>query len=251
MSYFRFRLYDVHQDRCGHRVGTDAMLLGAWAGVGCKKILDVGTGTGVLALMLAQRAREAMIDAIDIDLQSVLQARENVAASPWPERIRIHGCALQDWEGEAYDLIVCNPPYYTETTRALGASRHQARHTDSLQPDELLVHALRLLGPRGRLAAVLPLDQGQDMAQSATGLGFHLQRCCQVRHSPAHPPRRLLLELGREPATQPAKAEQISELAIRDGDGGYSPTYRALTEIYHSLAPPPEFQRARAADFQR
>ena len=242
MSFFRFLRFDVHQGQCAHRVGTDAMLLGAWTRAGKGRILDVGTGSGVLALMLAQRSDQAEIDAIEPDRPSAAQASENVAASPWPERIRIQPCRLQDWAPDyCYDLIVCNPPYFDELTQAKGEARHLARHSASLSREALIRHAQRLLAPGGRLALVLPLAYGDELIALAGQSGLYPQRSCVVRHSPTHAPKRLLIELGKQQA-----ASEAGSLAIRDLNGLYSADYRALTSVYHSLAPPLEYDRARA-----
>lgn len=220
------------------------MLLGSWVQASAGPILDIGTGTGVLALMLAQRSGTALIEAIEPDPESVLQARANIQASPWPE-IQVIQTRLQDFTPDrAYELMICNPPYFDEPIRATGAARHEARHTDELSHQELLEHALRLLTPSGRLALVLPLRHGQALLKNLSGL--QLLRSCEVRHSLNHPAKRLLLELGRQPGLT-ASSDLTGELCIRDPDGSYSAAYRALTEEYHTLAPPPEFIHARKA----
>lgn len=247
MSYFPFQRFRIEQDRCAHRVGTDGMLLGAWVRLGASRsILDIGTGTGLLALMLAQASEgqplAVNIDAIEIDPASALQARENIAASPWPDRIEVHTVALADWKpAKAYDLIVCNPPFFSGPARAATAERQQARHVESLPPQELLGQALRLLQPEGRLALVLPLDSGRRLIRHAAEMGLFPSRRCLLRHSLAHAPKRLLLELWRGPEN-PA----IDELAIREADGSYSAAYLALTDSFHSPKAPPGYVRNKS-----
>lgn len=248
MSWFPFLRFTLQQDKCGQRLGTDSMLLGAWTA--CEQsqaILDIGTGSGVLALMLAQRAPQARIDAIEPDPLAAEQAGENVANSPWSARIRVHQARLQAWQPSGlYDLLICNPPYFDQATRAGSQARHQARHTDGLGRQELLEHAQRLLIPGGRLALVLPLDQGQAFIQLAAAAGWQLRRQCQIRHSSAHAPSRLLLDLSRPPALAELPPASCQELVIRSPDGKYSPAYLELTQSYHTPAPPQGFSRGRA-----
>lgn len=241
MSWFGFRQFVLRQAEGVHRLGTDAMLLGAWTRCeGAGQLLDVGTGTGVLALMLAQRAQRARLDAIDPEPPAVAQARANVAASPWAGRIRVHQARLQDWRPQqSYDLIVCNPPYFSETTRAHGQARQRARHTDDLSHAELLEHSLRLLGPAGRLSLVLPLAPAQKLLADSP---LYLRRRCLVRHSARHHPSRMLLEFGREPAEP-----EVAELLLRTETGAFSAAYLQLTQIYHTPRPPADFRRGQPA----
>ncbi len=247
MSFFRFCQFDIYQQDVAHRVGTDAMLLGSWTHPSEGPILDVGTGTGVLALMLAQRSAQyqAQIEALEPHQASAEQARANIAASPWPQ-IQVTQSRLQDYQTETrYQLIVCNPPYFDEPTRATGQARHTARHIDDLNHADLLNHTLSLLAARGRLALVLPLRHAETLIKEAQLKGLQLQRRCDVRHSVNHPVKRLLLELSLSPAIAPEQ----TELCIRNPDGSYSADYRKLTEQYHTLAPPPDYKRQAQIQF--
>ena len=153
--YFKFKQFTIWHDKCAMKVGTDGALLGAWAAPKeARNILDIGTGTGLVALMLAQRC-QAFIDAIDIDADACLQAEENVARSPFADRIRVHCCALNDFHPSApshYDLIVSNPPYFHQALKCPDPKRNRARHTDTLSLEELfqpLPHSsLRSIGAR-------------------------------------------------------------------------------------------------------
>ncbi|MGV3524158.1 MAG: tRNA1(Val) (adenine(37)-N6)-methyltransferase [Candidatus Sericytochromatia bacterium] len=242
MSWFPFRQFTVHQERCAHRVGTDGMLLGAWTALPPSGwVLDVGTGTGVLALMLAQRGPALAFDALEIDPASAAQAAENVAGSPWPERIAVHTGALQDWQTHRrYALVICNPPFFDEPKRAQSPARDRARHSASLPHGELLAHSQRLLQPTGQLSVILPLQPGERLIAEALAQGWQLRRRWEVRHSSEHAPKRLLLGLAAPAAERPpAEACETGTLCLRERDGSFTAAYRALTADYHSLTAPP------------
>jgi len=150
---FRFKQFAVRQDRCPMKVGTDGVLLGAWAEVrpGDRRMLDVGTGTGLIALMLAQRSA-AWITAVDIDVECATQAAENFAASPWADRLDAVSVAVQRYDPvEKFDLIVSNPPYYVDSLLSPDEGRNTARHAAGLPFGELAAAVVRLLSPGGRL----------------------------------------------------------------------------------------------------
>ncbi|MEE0972800.1 MAG: methyltransferase, partial [Paludibacteraceae bacterium] len=156
-SFFRFKQFTVYQDRCAMKVGTDGVLLGVLADVSkATRILDIGTGTGLIALMLAQRQKDAHVDAIEIDEQAAQQAQENIAQSPFCY-IHVHTTALQAYNStQPYDLIVSNPPYFVDSLKAPNAARNLARHTDSLSFADLLQGAERLLHNDGCFWVILP-----------------------------------------------------------------------------------------------
>ena len=135
---FTFRQFHIEQDKCAMKVGTDGVLLGSWA-KGGKRILDIGTGTGLIALMMAQRFPDANIDAIEIDENAVIQATENVLRSPFTKQIVVKHCSLQTYSEtkEKYDSIVCNPPYFVDSLKSNDNNRTVARHTDALPFNDL------------------------------------------------------------------------------------------------------------------
>jgi tRNA1Val (adenine37-N6)-methyltransferase len=164
VSAFRFKQFTVEQDKCAMKVGTDALLLGAWADCShATRVLDIGTGTGVLALMLAQRAPQAHIDAIEIDAAAAEQATQNVARSPWQSRVTVYEVSLQQFAAAnplpIYDFIVSNPPFFHQSLKTPDPQRAQARHTDSLLHDVLLHNTAQLLLPNGSCCFVLPTNQ--------------------------------------------------------------------------------------------
>lgn len=227
---FRFKQFEVHQQRSAMKVGTDGVLIGAWASVGegTHRILDIGTGTGLIALMLAQRSAEAQVVGVEIDAESVEQARENVACSPWNDRITIVGSSVQEFDADQkFDLIVSNPPYFVDSQKCPDEGRTTARHTDTLSFAELMQSASRLLSPDGRFAVIIPAEAAMSVIAAGA---LHLVRRCDVRTKPSGQPKRVMLEFS--PRFEGAALRET--LTIGDGTaGGYSPEYKALTRDFY------------------
>jgi len=236
-SAFRFKQFTVRHNHCAMKVGTDGILLGAWCSpcsnnLTTAKILDIGTGTGLIALMLAQRNPHAVVDAIEIDRAACEQAAENFAASPWSERLRaIPGCVKNlcpDWR---YDLIVSNPPWFSDSLKSPSDARNNARHDDTLNAIDLLVSVDRLLAVDGRFSAVLPSVSGQRFIENAAQFGLHCVRNCQVQPNADKLPTRCLLEFSRTPpATQLDSETLIVETNTRHD---YTPAFRDLTRDFY------------------
>lgn len=223
---FRFERFTVQQDRCALKVGTDGVLFGAWVDYsGAARILDIGTGTGVLALIAAQRNATAHIDAVEIDEDSAGQAAENAAASPWADRIRVHHMDVRRMHSaEQYDLIICNPPYYAGYSKSPDPRIGLAKHSGELLFPELLDVVARNLAPSGRFAVITPMNREQEMLREAARNGLHPCRRCSVRYVPHRPAKRLLLEF-----TYATMQVENTELTIEaSGPFDYSPEYRAL-----------------------
>jgi len=199
---FRFKNFSVAQEGAAHPVGTDAVLLGAWAGVGqCTRLLDIGTGTGVVALMLAQRCA-ARITAVEIHPASAALARANFAASPWANRLELVESSIQEFAGQTavrFDLIVSNPPFFSETTVSPDATRRLGRHNASLPPETLLLCAKQLLTETGRFCVVLPVQEGRRLCEIAVTNGLYCTEETEVRGRPEKPVERLLLCFERNP----------------------------------------------------
>ena len=202
-STFQFKQFTINQDRCAMKVGTDAVLLGAWVNtVGATRILDVGTGTGVVALMLAQRTSQtvpnpATIDALELDSAAAAQAEENVWNSPWQERVNVHATDATTWSAQPYDLIVSNPPFFRQSLKAPDGTRNQARHDDTLSWEQLAGLAARLLTPEGRFALILPIESEGVFEAMCWKNGLYLLRQCAVSSSENAKPNRLLMEFSR------------------------------------------------------
>ena len=213
------------------KLGTDGVLLGAWAGVGesDRRILDIGTGTGVIALMMAQRAVNAHIAAVEIDAPSAADARENAAASPWNDRVEVVECDIAEYRPDGrFDLILSNPPYFSESLLPPDAGRAAARHTESLTFGTLADAVVRLLAPEGRFALILPTEEALRFRTIAVGRGLFPQRVTEVWSTPRSGAIRLLAEYSAVPLPEPPSADRI----VID-DGGFTPQYRELTKEFY------------------
>lgn len=183
-DFFEFKQFRIKQDRCAMRVSTDAVLLGAWTKPGnARNILDIGTGTGVIALMMAQKS-EAQITAIDIDKDSTDQASENVRESPYKGRVNVLHCAFQDfvcaYPGK-FSLIVTNPPYFIDSLKNSAGSRTIARHTDRLSFDDLITGVKKILEEKGKFCLILPKNEAILFREKAESNGLYLSKLLRVR----------------------------------------------------------------------
>ena len=200
---FRFKQFTVWHDRCAMKVGTDGVLLGAWCPLSLSpkesspyRLLDIGTGSGLIALMLAQRLNNSEIDAIDIDQSAVEQATYNFAQSPFASYLKVHHATLQGWDAQPYDLIVSNPPYFQDSLKNPNAQRAAARHTDTLSYEELIMHSARLLAPNGTLAVVLPFEAKDEILSLAREQGLSPTHITHIHSKPSKPAKRLLIALS-------------------------------------------------------
>ena len=226
-DYFQFRQFVVHQQRCAMKVGTDGTLLGAWAAAqpGQCRILDIGTGTGLIALMMAQRYPEAEVTGIDIDEDAVTQAVENVSLSPFSERVRIYRQDIVNFTDIiGFDAIVSNPPYFVDSLACPDDQRTIARHAVSLTYEQLMYQAYRLLKDEGRFSVVVPSDCRAKIEAAACLEGFFTTRVCLIKTTPRKQPKRQLIEFQKHP---------VSELDISEGVIEVSPNVRS--EWYQQL----------------
>lgn len=217
--------------RCGMRIGTDAVLLGAWtaAGKDVRHIADIGAGCGIIALMLAQRAADARITAVECDPGACSDARTNIASSPWSHRISVAECRFEEYKpAERLDLIVSNPPFFTEQLHSPDKTRAIARHAGELSFAALASRAEELLTPDGRIAVVLPAGDDDDTILTAALNRLHPARHCHVADRTGRPPKRSLWEFSLE-----EYACTYSTLVIRDDSGNFSPDYIKLGQPYH------------------
>lgn len=229
---FVFKQFTVQQDKCAMKVGTDAVLLGAWVDASkAKKILDIGTGTGIISLMLAQKSA-AKIDAIDLDENAYLQATQNIENSKWKSQIQVYHISLQKCSvinDDKYDLIVSNPPYFVDSSKASEIARTNARHTDQLAFNELLDGVLRLLSPTGSFYVILPTKESQQFKEMAEKGGLHLTKRTRVITRADKPEKRLLMKF------EFIKKELAEDTIVieKDERHSYTDEYKTLTKDYY------------------
>lgn len=215
------------------KVSTDAVVLGAYSGSKAPhKILDIGTGTGVIALMLAQRYTQAKVIALELDKQACLQAAENVRCSPWPKQVTVVEAALQDYSNcdERFDLIVSNPPYFPNHLLSEDVRRNHALHQGTLTFAELLVGANRLLVEGGEFWVILPQRQMAEFELIAKDLGFSALKRIEIRDSRHKPVLRVIQAFGKRKLI--SGSFEAIELVIKGDDGKFSDAYRSLLKDF-------------------
>lgn len=224
------------------KVNTDGVLLGAWVGLQQEhnshqyplRVLDIGTGTGVIALVVTQRCEgNALVTAIDIDSDSAQEAAENFAGSPWSGALRAHHISFQDfaagYEGEPFDLIVSNPPYFIDSHKAPSQRRSTARHNDTLSYEDIIEGAIGILAPGGKLALILPVEESQIFERKAHLKGLGLTRLCLVKSLPGTPPKRALMEFSfKDNVSENAPPTKTEELVIQT-KSDFTQEYKSLT----------------------
>lgn len=228
---FKFKQFAIEDNRCAHKVGTDGTLLGAWVNLEhTKSILDVGTGSGLIALMLAQRSDPtAHIDAIEIVATDCSQASDNVKHSPWSRKISVHNTSLQKFDpAKKFDCIVSNPPFFNNSFKPPVQSRITPRHTDTLPFEELVQYSKWLLTHSGRLNVILPYTEGLQFIELANANAFHLTRQWSFRTRQEKAIERWLLEFSN--TSMPLEK---GELLLYEKDDDWSESYRILTREFY------------------
>lgn len=229
---FRFKHFDCEHGRSSMKIGVDAVLLGAWADMTGKSILDVGTGCGVIALMCAQRNSDARIKAIDIDPESIKEAERNFQRSPWSSRLCSYQLSYESVVNESFDLIISNPPYFNSGIEHPDSSRLIARHQSVLNPAFLLIHGSDLLNERGRISLIVPYGQKEELLKTAQLAGLTLRRACKVKGHFNAPFKRIMMEFYKG-EIQHNFDLQIEELYLEDPIGTPSYQYRALCKDFY------------------
>lgn len=232
---FYFKQFHIHHDRCGMKVGTDGVLLGSWADISNKKkILDIGTGSGLIALMLAQRSSsDTFIDGVEINGQAFEQACENVAISPWPTKIKLTHSSIQNFEVETnYDLVVCNPPYFIKSLKPTDQNRAQSRHTTDLTYPDLIASSKRLIAPNGILSVVLPNREAVEFSKEAGRQSLFTKSKCSVRTKSGKPIDRVLIEFSQG---SPGIIE-VKEITIQNEKGEWTKSYLELVSPFYPWA---------------
>jgi len=232
-NYFTFKKFTVNQQYAAFKVTTDSVLLGAWADLGsCRTVLDIGTGTGILALMAAQRSA-AKIVAVEPDRSSFMQAGLNFAASPWHDRLTLYNTTIQDYMPDAgllFDAIITNPPYFVDSLLNPDEGKARTRHNVSMNYEDLADAALRLMAPAGTLNLVLPGNEAERFTVIAAAHNLHCSRRLLVRPTPELPPALVLMSLKRGAA---AACEESSMVIEEGGRHQYSEEYVSLTKDFY------------------
>lgn len=231
MSHFDFKQFRIHHDRCAMKVGTDGILLGAWANLqGAKRVLDIGCGSGLIALMAAQRC-DARITGIEIDPPSAEQAQENCVASPFAGRISIVTADIRKFRPEEkFDCLLSNPPYFEQTLLPPDPRRATARHTDGLNFAELLREAKRLMSPGGCFQTIIPYDAADRFCEAASLQEFFPTRRTDVATRTGKKPKRTLLCLTIGEKTSPTLHD---DLTLCHADGSRSREFAQLTKDFY------------------
>jgi tRNA1Val (adenine37-N6)-methyltransferase len=237
---FEFKEFTIHQDRTAMKIGTDGVLLGAWASLAHQpfSILDIGTGTGVIALMLAQRSNAELIDALEIDEDAYEQAVDNFENSHWGDRLFCYHAAFDEFveemqeegmeEEEKYDLLISNPPFYSADYSSGDAKRDQARFAEALPFEELLEGVSLLLSKRGVFSVIIPYAEEDKFRYLAADYGLFPQRITRVKGTPESELKRSLLELS----FLEGKPE-VDELVIETARHQYTPEYIELVKEFY------------------
>lgn len=233
MSIFNFKKFTVQQDRCAMKVGTDSVLLGAWTPIDNQpfSILDIGAGTGILSLMLAQRSNAEQIDAIEIDEEAYEQCVDNFENSPWGDRLFCFHAGLDEFVEEPedeYDLIISNPPFYTDDYKTENLSRDLARFEDALPFEDLLEAADLLLSEKGIFSVIIPFKEEQNFVELAKHFELYPFKITRVKGTPITEIKRSLLAFSRF-----EKAILNDELVIETARHQYTEDYIALTKDFY------------------
>ncbi|MFC5682438.1 tRNA1(Val) (adenine(37)-N6)-methyltransferase [Flavobacterium sp. MAHUQ-51] len=234
MSKFQFKKFSIHQDRCAMKVGTDGVLLGAWIPISNNpfSVLDIGTGTGIIALMLAQRSNAEQIDALEIDEEAYEQATDNFENSPWNDRLFCFHAGLDEFVEEPedeYDLIVSNPPFYSEDYKSDNEQRDLARFQDAMPFDELIEAAALLLSENGIFAVIIPFKEEEKFLALAHEYELYPLKITRVKGTPTSEIKRSLLAFSRNENSE----FPIDELIIETTRHQYTPEYIELTKDFY------------------
>jgi tRNA1Val (adenine37-N6)-methyltransferase len=230
---FRFKQFRVAQDQCAMKIGTDAVLLGAWTGLDSQpnSILDIGAGTGILALIMAQRSTAELIDAIEIDDDAYEQCVENFETSDWGDRLFCYHASLDEFTEEIedqYDLIISNPPFYTDTFKTENEVRNQARFEDAMPFNELLKSVSQLLSPTGHFNVVIPFSEETSFIELAAKEGLYPSKILSIRGQKSSPLKRSMICF-----TFKKQAIETRELVIEIARHQYTKEYTLLTKDFY------------------
>lgn len=230
-SYFQFKKFTIRHDKCAMKVGTDSVLLGAWAPVFGRSVLDIGCGTGILSILLASRVPDLAIYAVDIDASAVEQTMENAHNTPWGKQITAQTIDIRKWEStQLFDTILSNPPFYPEQTLPPSEQRSLARNTCSLNYRELVECVVNHLSPDGLFSVILPISSEMIFRGLAVEYGLHPVRSLTVTTVEGKMPKRILMAYTLQNIMS---FEEKQTLCIRNSSGDYSSEYSQLVGDYY------------------
>ncbi len=240
-TYFTFKQFTIHQANCAMKVCTDACLFGAWAATQLQnqvaepfKVLDIGTGTGLLTLMLAQQLNQCHIDAVEIEKQAAGQAAENIQASLWANQIQVWQNTIQDFAKNkaphCYNTIICNPPFYENDLKSNSNSRNLALHSHALDFAELLHITAKLLAKDGVFFILIPFARTNELLEIAATNKLYVQQFIGVKQTPKHGYFRAMIQFGFTKPNAPADEQSIT---IKNTDNTYTTDFIQLLQPYY------------------
>ncbi len=230
-SFFQFKQFKIEQNKCAMKVSTDACIQGAWSDVPltAKRVLDIGTGTGLLSLMLAQKNCDIIIDAVEINSDAAYQAKENFIASPWAKRLRVIEVDIKSFEqGGQYDYIICNPPFFNNSLQSLVAARNVARHTSELSYIQLLDTISSLLSAKGSASILLPIAEHDIWEDLLRQYGWCINKQLDIQPLPYKPKNRVVSICSRK-----FSVKQQETLCIYEEPGKYTEAFAKLLSPYY------------------
>lgn len=228
-NVFHFKNFSVAQDNSAMKVGTDGVLLGAWAHGG-SRIMDIGAGTGIISLMMAQRFPKALVSGVELDPIAAKEATENVMRSPFAERIKIYQAAIQEFKPECkFDAIVTNPPFYTHGFHTKDSPRRMARQTETLQFADIIKFSKKWLEEDGELSVIIPVESVEEFSSEAFVRGFFIARKYLVSTTQVKKAKRCLLSFS---LTRP-RLFDYKEVPLQEKDGHRSEWYQELTGDFY------------------
>jgi len=230
-DFFQFKQFKVYHQKSSMKVGTDGVLLGCYAEIGdTKRILDIGCGSGVISLIAAQKS-QADIIAIDIHKASAKEAQENFNRSPWRNQLQSKPISVQDFSlsnPKAFDVILSNPPFFENSMKSISDQRNLARHTDTLNSEDLLNAGIQLLNTQGIISIIMPIVEGEELIRTALTKGYFLKRKLLIFPKASKAANRLIIDLCRYPSE--SKEDQ---LIIRKENNEYTQEYRNMTKDFY------------------